>query len=485
MKKSDNRRKRNKSISLYVGLFNLIMLVVITGHFTYEWNLVYNNILKQPFLGKGNILMVFTIFLFIFISMKMWGGFKLGYSKLVNLVFSQFLALITIGIGEYLIIALTAGTINNMGRLAGLIAISLAVDFIFCIVYDLIGIRIYLMIFPPIRLLQVNGDYDNHLRLKISNRSDKYEVCEEISIHEGLDIVYSKIEQYDAVLLNDIPNKYRKEILKHCFENDIPVYYTPKIQDIMVRGSDEINLFDSPLFLARNIGMTTAQAFAKRTIDIIGSTLGLIILSPIFLIVSILIKIEDGGKVFFMQDRCTYDGKVFRIHKFRSMREDAEKDGKPHPATSDDDRITKIGKFIRATRIDELPQLVDIWIGNMSIVGPRPERVEHVAKYTEDIPEFGYRLKVKGGLTGYAQVYGRYNTTSYDKLKMDLIYVVNYSLLMDFQIVLETVKIIFSKESTEGFTEENSKKMNEYGKAHDLAELECAVTREDEDEEGN
>lgn len=339
------------------------------------------------------------------------------------------------------------------------------------------------MIFPPIRLLQVNGDYDNHLRLKISNRSDKYEVCEEISIHEGLDVVYSKIEQYDAVLLNDIPNKYRKEILKHCFESDIPVYYTPKIQDIMVRGSDEINLFDSPLFLARNIGMTTAQAFAKRTIDIIGSTLGLIILSPIFLIVSILIKVEDGGKVFFMQDRCTYDGKVFRIHKFRSMREDAEKDGKPHPATSDDDRITKIGKFIRATRIDELPQLVDIWIGNMSIVGPRPERVEHVAKYTEDIPEFGYRLKVKGGLTGYAQVYGRYNTTSYDKLKMDLIYVVNYSLLMDFQIVLETVKIIFSKESTEGFTEENSKKMNEYGKAHDLAELESAVAREDEDEE--
>lgn len=483
MKKSDNRRKRNKSISLYVGLFNLILLAVITGHFTYEWNLVYNNILKQPFLGKGNILMIFTIFLVIFISMKMWGGLRLGYSKLINLMFSQFLALITIGIGEYLIIALTAGTINNMGRLAGLIAISLAVDFIFCIVYDLIGIRIYLMIFPPIRLLQVNGDYDNHLRLKISNRSDKYEVCEEISIHEGLDVVYSKIEQYDAVLLNDIPNKYRKEILKHCFENDIPVYYTPKIQDIMVRGSDEINLFDSPLFLARNIGMTTAQAFAKRTIDIIGSTLGLIILSPIFLIVSILIKVEDGGKVFFMQDRCTYDGKVFRIHKFRSMREDAEKDGKPHPATSDDDRITKIGKFIRATRIDELPQLVDIWIGNMSIVGPRPERVEHVAKYTEDIPEFGYRLKVKGGLTGYAQVYGRYNTTSYDKLKMDLIYVVNYSLLMDFQIVLETVKIIFSKESTEGFTDENSKKMNEYGKAHDLAELESAVTREDEDEE--
>ena len=157
--------------------------------------------------------------------------------------------------------------------------------------------------------------------------------------------------------------------------------------------------------------------------------------------------------MFFMQDRCTYDGKVFRIHKFRSMKEDAEKDGKPHPATSDDDRITKVGKFIRATRIDELPQLVDIWVGNMSIVGPRPERVEHVAKYTQDIPEFGYRLKVKGGLTGYAQVYGKYNTTPYDKLLMDLMYISHPSLLEDLMIMFATVKILFMPESTEGVEE--------------------------------
>ena len=164
--------------------------------------------------------------------------------------------------------------------------------------------------------------------------------------------------------------------------------------------------------------MTTGQAFVKRAIDIVGSTLGLIILSPVFLITAICIKLEDGGSVFFMQDRCTYDGKVFRIHKFRSMKEDAEKDGKPHPATSDDDRITKVGKFIRATRMDELPQLVDIWGRQYEYCRTKDQkRVEHVAKYTQDIPEFGYRLKVKGGLTGYAQVYGRYNTTSYDKLK--------------------------------------------------------------------
>lgn len=480
MKEGKSNKARNKNVSLYVGAFNLIMLILFTMHFAYNWNHYYNDMLREPFHGKGNTLMVFTMFLLVFISLKMWGGFKLGYIKLVNLVLSQFFALITIGIGEYLIIVLTTGSVQHLGKIALYIALSLLIDFVFCIIYDLVGIRIYLLIFPPMKILQINGDYENHLRMKISNRSDKYEICEEISIHEDMDLIHRKIDEYGAVLLNDIPNNERKEMLKFCFEKDIPVYYTPKIQDIMVRGSDEINLFDTPLFLSKNIGMTIGQAFIKRTIDIIGSTLGLIILSPVFLIVSILIKLEDGGKVFFMQDRCTYGGKVFRIHKFRSMKEDAEKDGKPHPATSDDDRITKVGKFIRATRIDELPQLVDIWIGNMSIVGPRPERVEHVAKYTDDLPEFAYRLKVKGGLTGYAQVYGRYNTTSYDKLKMDLIYVVNYSLLLDFQIALETVKIIFSKESTEGFTEENSKIMNEYGKAHNLAELESAASKEEE-----
>lgn len=135
----------------------------------------------------------------------------------------------------------------------------------------------------------------------------------------------------------------------------------------------------------------------------------------------------------------------------------AEKDGKSRPATDNDDRITKVGAFIRKTRIDELPQLYNILKGDMSFVGPRPERIEHIEKYCREIPEFSYRLKVKGGLTGYAQVYGRYNTTAYDKLKMDLIYIVNYSLLLDIQIILETIKIIFRKESTQGFSEEQVK----------------------------
>jgi lipopolysaccharide/colanic/teichoic acid biosynthesis glycosyltransferase len=174
------------------------------------------------------------------------------------------------------------------------------------------------------------------------------------------------------------------------------------------------------------------------------------VLSPLLIGVSLAIKIEDGGPIFYKQKRVTRNGKRFDILKFRSMIVDAEKNGVT-PATDHDPRITKVGKFIRAYRIDELPQLLNILKGEMSIVGPRPERVEHVEKYTKYVPEFVYREKVKGGLTGYAQVFGKYNTTALDKLKFDLMYIEDYSLFLDFKIILMTIRILFEKESTEGF----------------------------------
>ena len=192
-------------------------------------------------------------------------------------------------------------------------------------------------------------------------------------------------------------------------------------------------------------------AFFKRFFDIFLCVFALIVLSPVFLVIAILIKCEDGGPVFYRQDRVTLNGNVFSILKFRSMIVNAEKDGKSQPATGRDPRITKVGHIIRATRIDELPQILNILKGDMSIVGPRPERVEHVQKYTEEIPEFGYRLKVKGGLTGYAQIYGKYNTSAYDKLRLDLMYIENYSFLLDIKLILLTLRIILKKESTEGF----------------------------------
>ena len=270
----------------------------------------------------------------------------------------------------------------------------------------------------------------------------------------GITAIKEKIEKYEGVVICDIPSQVRNVILKYCYQRSIRTYTTPKISDILIRSSESLHLFDTPLLLSRNHRLSFEQRIMKRGMDVVLSLAALFLLSPVFLITAAAIKLYDKGPVFYFQERCTKDGKVFRICKFRSMVEDAEKEGHSIPATDEDPRITPVGRIIRATRIDELPQILNILKGDMSIVGPRPERVEHVELYTRQIPEFRYRMKVKGGLTGYAQVYGKYNTSAYDKLKLDLMYIQNYSLMMDVGIIFKTVKVLFMKESTEGFSRE-------------------------------
>ena len=224
----------------------------------------------------------------------------------------------------------------------------------------------------------------------------------------------------------------------------------PKIPDVLVKGSDQLHLFDTPILLVREYALTVEQRLAKRLIDVICALILVVITSPVMLITAICIKCYDGGPVLYRQVRCTIGGREFKIMKFRSMRVDAEKDGVARLAARNDSRITPVGKFIRAVRIDELPQLFNILAGDMSFIGPRPERPEIIRQYVEDMPEFVYRMKVKAGLAGYAQVYGKYNTTPYDKLKLDLSYIENYSVWLDIKLMLLTLKILVKAESTEG-----------------------------------
>lgn len=224
----------------------------------------------------------------------------------------------------------------------------------------------------------------------------------------------------------------------------------PKIPDVLIKGSDQLHLFDTPILLTREYALTVGQRAAKRMIDIVCSLILLAIASPFMLFTAVLIKCYDAGPVFYKQIRCTRDGRKFSIIKFRSMRVDAEKDGVARLASKNDARITPIGRFIRAVRIDELPQLLNILKGDMSFIGPRPERPEIIEQYMKEMPEFAFRMKVKAGLAGYAQVYGKYNTTPYDKLKLDLTYVENYSVWLDLKLMLLTLKILIKPESTEG-----------------------------------
>ncbi|MCR5272440.1 MAG: exopolysaccharide biosynthesis polyprenyl glycosylphosphotransferase, partial [Lachnospiraceae bacterium] len=274
-------------------------------------------------------------------------------------------------------------------------------------------------------------------------------IKEMICLTEGEDKIIEKMKGFESVLVGDIPSHERNLFVKHCFENNIRCYSIPKLSDIMIRSAESIDLFDSPLMLYRNRGLNYLQAIMKRIMDIVVSGLALIILAIPMIIIAILIKTYDGGPVMYSQKRLTLNGREFDILKFRSMVVDSEKNG-ARLASANDDRITPVGRVIRRLHFDELPQLINILKGDMSVVGPRPERKDIADEYKKEIPEFDFRLKVKGGLTGYAQVYGQYNTTPYDKLKLDLTYIENYSLWLDIKIMILTVKILFWKEKSEG-----------------------------------
>ena len=428
----------------------ILQIVVFTILYYITWKIAYSE-MTFPYLGRGKYILmgvyaVFTVILFYYSD-----SFDYGNKKLSDIIVSQWIAIVLVNFLTYWQLCLISNVMITAVPMLLLVLIDVLVSMACCFVYNLI----YLKYQSPRDLLMIYGSENAlDLEMKMSVRSDKYHITEKISADAGFEKICEKIGDHDSVLLNDVPAQIRNDILKYCYTNAIRVYVTPKLSDIIISGGDEISMFDTPILLVKGNGLTLEQRFVKRAMDIILCSIAMIVAAPIMLVVAIAIKLEDGGPVFFNQKRATIDGKTFDILKFRSMIVDAEKFGEVIPATERDPRITKVGSIIRATRIDELPQILNILKGEMSIVGPRPERVEHVEKYSKEIPEFSYRLKVKGGLTGYAQIYGKYNTSAYDKLRLDLMYIEKYSLLLDIKLILMTLQIMLRKESTEGFKNE-------------------------------
>lgn len=440
---------------LIMFVLGLLMVVVLGIAYGYVWHTHYLYLVVYPFLGKGNLLVIAVYMILLAFFFQVYSGFKFGYLKFGDILLSQILSIIITNFITYLQISLIGRTFLGITPMIVLTV----VDIFITAAWSCIASIIYHKMYPPHNTLMIYGSkMADSLERKMRKRSDKYQIKDVVDVNIGLDRLEKMMESYDAVLICDVKTEMRNKILKFCFEKSIRTYITPKISDIIVRSADDIHLFDTPLLLCRNTGLNFEQRVMKRIMDLVISIIILAVTSPLILLTAIAIKVCDGGPVFFKQKRCTIHGNVFEILKFRSMIVDAEKPGMVIPAKDRDPRITPVGRIIRATRIDELPQLINVLKGEMSIVGPRPERIEHVAKYSEKIPEFSYRLKVKGGLTGYAQVMGKYNTTAYDKLKLDLMYIENYSIALDIKLLLMTVKIVFSKESTEGFEETESEK---------------------------
>ena len=380
-----------------------------------------------------------------------------GQLRRTDLVLGQVIALLIVNFITYFQCCLIATYMLSPVPMIVIFLIQCVVALVLIVAYT----ALYRKLYAPHNMLLIYGDDRGvELKIKMDSRKDKYNVTKLMSTKAGFDAICAEIPKYDAVILNDVPAQLRNELLTFCYRWRVRTYVAPDFTDVMLRGAKNISLFDIPLLLVKGTGLTPAQRVTKRAMDIVLSSVALLVFAIPMAAVAIAIKLEDGGPVFYKQKRMTRGGREFEILKFRSMIVDAEKYAGAVLATENDPRITKVGRFIRATRLDEIPQILNIFLGDMSVVGPRPERKVLADKIREEVPEFDYRLKVRGGLTGYAQIYGKYNTSSYDKLRLDLMYIENYSLLLDIKLIILTLRIIFSKDSTEGVdvAEENRKK---------------------------
>ena len=448
-----NLEKRMGKQENYKNFFNFllgfIVWVVNTSIWAGVWMSEYAKIILRPFGYKGNWLVFAVYAIILFLITSFYGGYRIGYYRRDDVMLSGILSMVITNVITYLQTCLVGRALMHVLPFVLMTAMQAA---LICLWTYLANLA-YQKVYPPRRMLLIYGG-DNLARKliqKMSSRSEKYCIDQAVSEDAGYDAIISTLQGFQSAVLCDLSPKIRNRLLKYCYEKNIRTYTTPKISDVLIRGAANINLFDTPLLLNRNVGLSFEQRVIKRAADIFISGTALLVLWPVMLIVACAIWLYDRGPVLYRQERCTINNKVFSLIKFRSMIVNAEKDGKSQPAIDNDPRITPIGKFLRASRLDELPQLWNILKGDMSIVGPRPERIEHVEKYTAEMPEFVFRAKVKAGLTGYAQVVGRYNTSAYDKLKMDLMYIAGYSVVEDFKLMMMTLKILFVKSSTEGF----------------------------------
>lgn len=435
----------------YLFAASLIVLAAETGIMLYVWYWHYNTGIPKAFYFWGHVFIAVVYFIILLFASAMYGGLKIGSFRMIELTLSQGFATLITNVLFYGIICLLSYRFPTViPLLIGMIAQCFVVG-----LWIIAATMLYRTFFPPVDVLLVYGGSNRDTIMeKFATRRHQFKITNSVSVSEDIDAIYKEIPKHEAVMLWDIPNESRNAVFKCCYENDVDIYVSPKIMDIVLKGSSNEHFFDTPLLFTKSDPVEAEQRLIKRMFDIILSLVMIVITSPIMLITAVCVKLCDGGSVFYRQVRCTKGMREFKIIKFRSMIEHAEEDGVARLASRNDYRITPVGRVIRKLRIDEFPQLFNVLKGDMSFVGPRPERPEIIKEYSKKMPEFSYRTKVVAGITGYAQVYGKYNTRPYDKLKLDLFYIENFSVWLDLRLLILTVKTLFLIGSAEGVADE-------------------------------
>ena len=444
--------KHNEKNGYKLLLLKLIHMFVSLALFYASWLLFrYNRLHGIKVIGfRYNIYIAMGYGVLLYWFNRTYDAFLLGYSRVRSLVFRQFISQALSVVITYCVACIAWNRFQRGWIFLPMLAVQLVLDAI----WSYLATAAYFKYTRQRRTLLIYRDELDKKRFgSIHGKPTErlYKIVDELQYDGSFSELREKILDYDAVFVAGVNSRCRNGILKYCQENSIPGFFLPHVGDMIMQEAEHVKTFDSPVLYVNRKVLNPEYAIIKRIFDIVSSGIGLLVLSPIMLITGLAIHFYDGGPAFYKQVRLTKDGREFEILKFRSMRVDAEKDGVARLSTGENDsRITPIGRFVRKVRLDELPQLINIFKGDMSVVGPRPERPEIARQYCESMPDFGLRLQVKAGLTGYAQVYGKYNTEPYEKLEFDLLYINHMNILTDLQICFATLAILFSKESTQG-----------------------------------
>lgn len=431
----------------WLRIWKLLNIFAITGAFAACWYLFYADDMMVPFFARGNWVVIVLFMVFYLLFARIYAAFSVSLMRIRELAYSQSLAIGLSNVLIYVVISLI-----SHGFVAVLpLLVTMFAQMLIAIIWSYCAHSLYYRRFKPADTVVI-WDSRQGLEEKIKeyNLYLRFNVTKSVYIADCMQDIGATLQGAKVVFLYGIRSGERNDIVKYCVKNGVKAYVIPCVGDLLMKSAIPVNMMHLPVYMLQRHSPGPEYRLIKRVFDLIASAIALLILSPLMLVVALLVR-RDGGPAFYKQTRLTKDGKTFKLIKFRSMRTDAEKDGVARLSTGEnDDRITPVGRWIRRFRVDELPQFLNVLRGDLSIVGPRPERPEIAEKYEEEIPEFALRLQVKAGITGYAQVYGKYNTTAYDKLLLDLHYISKASVYQDLQIMLATVKILFEPESTEG-----------------------------------
>lgn len=432
-------------------LFGLVLLAVNTLLFGVLWYRYYRNQMYiYTFFAKGDIGVIGLFGLLYFVFARLYGGFDVMFHSVEELSYSHLVALALSCGMMYFVTALLIRAMPNVVPMLLMMLCAAVAAFLWALCAKKLTLK--LLRPRPTVLIYDNWDAREDGEAILKSLPSSFTLLDSISAESGKHVIRARLRETKAraIMLCGVPSSIRNDLVKYCIDNGIEAYVRPNIGDFLIKGAKQLQLDNLPVLLCQRSSPAIWYLAVKRIMDIVLSLLALVVFSPFMLVTAVAIKLYDGGPILYKQVRLTKDRKEFNLYKFRSMRVDAEKDGVARLARENDDRITPVGKIIRMVRIDEIPQLFCILSGAMSIVGPRPERPEIAAQYEREMPEFALRLQAKAGLTGMAQVYGKYNTTPYNKLQMDLQYIGSMGIVTDLKIIFATVKILFQPESTEG-----------------------------------